>query len=435
VASLLDLCRFIPTAGGTADFTYSSTVNGFRSPATAGAINGVSYKYRAESGDLSQWEVGEGIYNSGVLSRIKVIYNSLGTTAKINFTNAPQIALIPLAGELLAFDRKNYIINGAMQVSQEWGGTLNTYPASNGRYPVDMFSVHRNGAGALSHQWIGSPGTVLSSNFRIRITCTTADTVVDSSDWLILRYDFDGFVCSDWNYGYSSAKTMVLRFGCKGPAGTYYVGFRTPSGSHSLIREFIISAGEANTDVIKTLTVPGCSLTAPGLWPVDGNRFMTVDWILSIGSQHHTPIVLDNWSTGNFLATSSQFNFMGTVGNVFELFDVGMYEGTTAPEFIVPDYIETLERCKRYWEIGQEELHYFGVTLGTLYMTYQFMVEKRASPTITFNNWWYYNPGNAATFVNPAINLVEPKQFAFSYSLSLNGTGNGGNWVANARMT
>jgi hypothetical protein len=55
-----ELCRFNPTAAGTGDFTYSSTVAGYRSPAAAGAVNGAVYHYRAESGDLSQWELGFG---------------------------------------------------------------------------------------------------------------------------------------------------------------------------------------------------------------------------------------------------------------------------------------------------------------------------------------------------------------------------------------
>lgn len=102
MSSLLNICRFNPTAGGTTDWTYSSAVTGYQSPTAANAVNGATYSYRAESSDLSQWEVGFGAYNSGtgVFGRTTVLFNSLGTTAKINFSTVPQVAVVALAEDL-----------------------------------------------------------------------------------------------------------------------------------------------------------------------------------------------------------------------------------------------------------------------------------------------------------------------------------------------
>lgn len=102
MASFLNVCRFNPTAGGTTDWTYSSAVTGYQSPTAAGAVNGAIYRYRAESADLSQWEVGYGAFNTGtgVLSRSTVLFNSAGTTAKISFTVAPQVSIVALAEDL-----------------------------------------------------------------------------------------------------------------------------------------------------------------------------------------------------------------------------------------------------------------------------------------------------------------------------------------------
>jgi len=98
----LDVCRFNPTAGGTTDWTYSSAVTGYQSPAAANVVSGAQYSYRAESANLSQWEIGVGTYSAGVLSRTTVLFNSSGTTAKINFSAAPQVAIVALAEDLLA---------------------------------------------------------------------------------------------------------------------------------------------------------------------------------------------------------------------------------------------------------------------------------------------------------------------------------------------
>jgi len=101
-SSFINVCRFNPTAGGTTDWTYSSAVTGYQSPSAAGAVNGATYSYRAESNDLSQWEIGFGAYNSGtgVFARTSVLFNSAGTTAKINFSAAPQVAIVALAEDL-----------------------------------------------------------------------------------------------------------------------------------------------------------------------------------------------------------------------------------------------------------------------------------------------------------------------------------------------
>lgn len=105
-SSFLDVCRFNPTLGGTTDWTYSSAVTGYQSPSAAGAVNGAIYSYRAESTNLVDWEIGFGAYNSGtgVFSRTTVLFNSLGTTAKISFGAAPQVAIVALAEDLLSFN-------------------------------------------------------------------------------------------------------------------------------------------------------------------------------------------------------------------------------------------------------------------------------------------------------------------------------------------
>jgi hypothetical protein len=109
--ALLNVCRFVPTLGGTTDWTYAAAVTGYQSPAAAGAIDTQIYVYRAESADLSQWEIGSGVYNLGAnaFARTTVLYNSLGTgTAagqtgagtKINFLAVPQVAIDAIAQNL-----------------------------------------------------------------------------------------------------------------------------------------------------------------------------------------------------------------------------------------------------------------------------------------------------------------------------------------------
>lgn len=109
MAGFVNNVLFNPTLGGTTDWVVDTAVQGYNTPAGAGAVNGRPYKYRAESADLSQWEIGEGVYTVGstTLARTTVLLNSAGTTAKINFSTVPQVGIIALAEDLLGIDQAN----------------------------------------------------------------------------------------------------------------------------------------------------------------------------------------------------------------------------------------------------------------------------------------------------------------------------------------
>jgi len=103
MASFLDVCRFTAVSNGTGDFVVSAAVTGYQTPASAAAVNGATYRYRAESATLTEWEVGYGVYTTGsvTLARTTVLFNSAGTTAKISFSAAPQVGLVALAEDLI----------------------------------------------------------------------------------------------------------------------------------------------------------------------------------------------------------------------------------------------------------------------------------------------------------------------------------------------
>jgi len=124
----LDVCKFTAASSGTGDFVVSAAVTGYQTPAAAGALNGAVYRYRAESADLTQWEVGYGAYTAGsvTLARSTVLFNSSGTTAKIGFTVAPSVGIVLLAEDVVdqsnAPSFRNRLINPAFSVDQRYLG-------------------------------------------------------------------------------------------------------------------------------------------------------------------------------------------------------------------------------------------------------------------------------------------------------------------------
>lgn len=111
MAKSLNVAKFTAAASGTGDFTVSAAITGFQTPALAGAIDGLTYRYRAESADLTQWEIGYGVASSSgtVFARTFVLYNSSGTGlgngqsgagTKINFSAQPNVGIVLISDDL-----------------------------------------------------------------------------------------------------------------------------------------------------------------------------------------------------------------------------------------------------------------------------------------------------------------------------------------------
>jgi hypothetical protein len=267
---------------------------------------------------------------------------------------------------------KQYIRNGAMMVSQEWGTTAVATGSA-----VDQFvKIHTNdGAVTIQQAAVPTPG---GSPNRLRCTVTTADTAVGAAQYSVIYQPFEGLQVADLMLGTANAKTVTLRFGVRAPAGTYSIVYsNNVTTLRSYVVDYVISAAEANTDVVKTITLPG---DVTGTWPKDNGYGAIIYWCLMVGSTYaQAPGV---WVTGSTVIGSiNQMNFMATVGNVFDLFDVSMVPGTVSPPFVVPDYVSELALCQRYWCNGQITHNGYASTYISKYLYWP--VTMRAAPAVT----------------------------------------------------
>lgn len=149
--------------------------------------------------------------------------------------------------------KKNYILNGAMMVSQENGTTAGT---TNGYYPVDQFFGFLATTGSVQFRQVSGVTPAGSPN-RISVTVASPDTSISAGENVGIIQNIEGYRTADLLLGSSSARTLVLRFLVRAPAGTYCVALRNGGNSRSYVAEYTISAGEANTDVVKSVVVPG----------------------------------------------------------------------------------------------------------------------------------------------------------------------------------
>lgn len=413
-----NLIRFNATSPGTVDFVVASAPVNCVTPEQAGAIDGKTYRYFARSADGSVWEWGSGayVYASHTMIRTTISSTSVssitnGILDKIVFAVAPIVDVFPasvarleppgsnyvpwdvpiaLTGNQKAQARanidvlkKNYIINGAMMVSQENGATAGT---ANAYYPVDQFVMLKFTSGVVSCAQVAAASPAGSPN-RLRVTASTADTSIATNEFVTIYQYIEANYTADLLFGSASAKPCTLRFGVKAPAGAYCVTLSNSAQNRAFVAEFTIVAGEANTDVVKSVTIPG---DVTGSWGTGNAAGILVSWTLAAGSTFQT--TAGAWTSGNKIASASQFNLMGTLGNVFELFDVGLYEGAAAPAFQVPAIGTELAICQRYFVpiptsfIGGGGTLRTGGTAG--YGWFPTPVPMRASPSMSVSGMY-----------------------------------------------
>lgn len=276
---------------------------------------------------------------------------------------------------------KNYIVNPGMRISQENGTSSGT---SNFYYPVDQWLSSHSQDGTLTFQQVSS-ATPGGSENRIRMTVTSADTSIAASQYAFLTQLIEGLRTADLQWGTANATDVVVRFGFKGPAGTYAVSIVNQDINRSFVREFTISGGDANTDTLQTVTFPG---DTSGTWDKDNTRSFQLIFTFATGSTYQT--TADAWQAGFYFGTSSTSNGIGNTSDVFEIFDVGMYADPdstgVAPRFELPHYDTDLKECQRYYFKNPSSV--YGGRYSTIsgFATTAWPVTMRAVPSLSYSS-------------------------------------------------
>jgi hypothetical protein len=179
MASLALGVKFNPASAGTADFVYASAVGGYVGPAATSPamVDGKTYRYRAESADLTQWEFGYGIYTAAAQTLARSTIQLSSTGAKVSFTVPPQVGVTAFPADVLLYDDamsltsaeqsqaranlgivgRNKIINGGFAINQR--GYVSASTLASGTYAHDRWKAGASG-GDYSFVQIASPTQV-----------------------------------------------------------------------------------------------------------------------------------------------------------------------------------------------------------------------------------------------------------------------------------
>jgi hypothetical protein len=255
---------------------------------------------------------------------VSFVYRSTG------WTRAPLKTALP----------KNYIVNPAVQISQE----RDVAPVTVGNaFAADQWSFYFD-SGAHSYGRVAKV-TPNGSPYRLRLTVTTPVPTLGTFNILYLYQKLEGQRIADLQFGTANAKNIIVRIGLNAPVGTYSLTIQNTNADRTYITPIIVTQGGVDKEYI--FAVPG---DITGTWRTDYNAALLFNVYVACGTGYLG--TANVWTASSIQGATGMTNGMAAA-NVFELFDVGLYADPyktgVAPPFVMPDFAAELRHCQRYW--------------------------------------------------------------------------------------
>tara|TARA_A100001515_G_scaffold109248_1_gene90166 strand:- start:188 stop:1246 length:1059 start_codon:yes stop_codon:yes gene_type:complete len=285
-------------------------------------------------------------------------------------------------------ERKNLIINGAMQVAQRG----DTASVTDGYGGADRFKFNRSGAAVVTLKQGGSGVSPTDQGFGFsqHIDVTTADSSLAAGDYALISYRFEGQDLQQLKKGTANAQQVTLSFYIKSPkTGTHIVELvdQSNSGRH-VNKAYTVSS--ADTWEKKTVTFP---METSNTITNDNARRMDLNWWLAAGSTYSSGTLQTSWGADTDANRAvGQVNCMDSTSNDIFITGVQLELGTVATDFEHRSFAQELELCRRYY-------NRFGVNSSTGTPIINFMQnstdripipqlnpEMRTTPTVTGTN-------------------------------------------------
>lgn len=268
------------------------------------------------------------------------------------------------------YGKKNFLLNAEHKINQRGSASITT----DGAGGTDMWQI-RNPAAWFTLNFQATDGTeVTPTAYRMNLTFSaTTKPSLAATDYFSVSQSIEGYSIADLKWGTAYAKTITFSVDLKLPAGTVALSVRNGDATRSYVAPIVISAGEANTWVRKSVTIPGCP---DGTWQTTTGNGMQIWLSFGCGTTFNAPTA-STWATGNYLSVSSATNY-AAAGSVVAYVNAPQLErGTIASSFERVPLQQELLSCMRYYQ------RINGVSISTrpAYTRYSFMTPMRIAPT------------------------------------------------------
>jgi hypothetical protein len=269
--------------------------------------------------------------------------------------------------------RRNILINGGFNVAQR--GTSFTGIAAS-EWTLDRWNfIHSSSTGVVSvSQGTINPAVPGVYHYYL-ITVTTADTSIAAAEATGLEYKFEGLDTSQLKWGTFAAHDVTLSFWSDhsktgtysvstsqlkwgtfaahdvtlsfwsdhSKTGTYSVSLRSGGFDRSYVTEY--TQDVANVWQKHTITIPG---PTSGTFATNNTKSFILDFSIAMGTDN-TTTTLDEWFTGNKVASTNQVNGLDSNTNLLRFAAIQLEEGTEATDFEYRHYSDELALCQRYY--------------------------------------------------------------------------------------
>jgi hypothetical protein len=271
---------------------------------------------------------------------------------------------------------KNLIINGNFAIDQRNGGSSIT--PTNGQFSADRWKCSLSQASKFSAQQVTDAPVGFQNS--VKLTSLSAYTPV-SSDYFLIQQQLEGYTGAHLLYGTANAKTATLSFYVKSSlTGTFGGAIRNSNG-YNRTYPFEYTINSANTWERKTITFAG---DTSGTYLTTNGAGITTTFSVGAGADFKS--TANAWAANNDIAGSNATDVVATNSATWQITGVKLEVGDTATDFEHRSYADELARCQRYYEKTYADSVYFmngssGAQIQR--QTNHFMVQKRASPTVT----------------------------------------------------
>jgi hypothetical protein len=270
---------------------------------------------------------------------------------------------------------KNRIINGAMVIDQRNAGAAVT---ANGAYPVDRFFMVNSTDGAFSAQQDSSAPVGFVNS--LKVTTTTADASLTTSQQLALQQRIEGYNVSDLGFGTANAKTVTLSFWVRSSlTGTFGGSLRNAAADRSY--PFTYSISVADTWEQKSVTIAG---DTSGTWLTTNGIGMAVNFGLGVGPDRSG--TAGAWAGATYTSATGATSVVGTNGATWYVTGVQLEVGTQATSFEYRQYQQELALCQRYCyvvsqAVSNSRIFGFNYNSSSAVTRANFPVQTRVAPT------------------------------------------------------
>jgi hypothetical protein len=258
----------------------------------------------------------------------------------------------------------NFIINGAMQVSQRSAvGTAVTGITTTSYYTADRWQTDINILGTFSQTTIADAPTGSGFTNSVKLDCTTANASPAAGAYLIFRQKIEGQNLQSICKGTASAKKLTLSFWVKSfQTGTFIAELQ--AGSRACSKAYTINA--SNTWEYKSISFPADTTTVIANDNLEG---LAVNFWLGAGTTYTSGTLATTWgATVSANRAVGVTNVASATSGEWFMTGASLTVGDVNVPFQFKSIAEELQECQRYYQrLTYQTTNY--IAIGQVYPT------------------------------------------------------------------